>query len=99
MTDVTKSVLANCRGKHYNRGKEGFGIRKKGGEEMEILDIPGLSMGLAQANASNAIGTAMLAKSLDMMETVGAGVVELIDRSAMEHSVSPNLGGNIDMMV
>jgi len=26
-------------------------------------------------------------------------VVDLIDRSAMEHSVSPNLGGNIDIMV
>lgn len=65
---------------------------------MEILDIAGLSMGISQANTSTAIGTAMLAKSLDMMETLGAGVVDLIDRS-MEHSVNPNLGGNIDIMV
>ncbi len=66
---------------------------------MEILDIAGLSMGLSQAKASTAIGTAMLAKSLDMMETLGAGVVDVIDRSVMENSVSPNLGGNIDIMV
>jgi hypothetical protein len=29
MIDVTKSVLANCRGKYYNRGKEGLASGRK----------------------------------------------------------------------
>lgn len=66
---------------------------------MDILDIAGLSMGISQAQVSTDIGMAMLAKNLDMMETVGAGAVDLISRSTMENSVNPNLGGNIDIMV
>ncbi|RKI44000.1 putative motility protein [bacterium D16-51] len=66
---------------------------------MEILDIAGLSMGMSQAKAVTDVGTAMLAKSLDMVETLGDGMVEMMQRSMMENSVMPNLGGNIDIMV
>lgn len=66
---------------------------------MDVMDIAGLSMGISQAQAITDVGTAMLAKSLDMMETTGAGVINLLERSAMENSVNPNLGGNIDIMI
>ncbi len=65
---------------------------------MEILDIADLSMGMSQAKAVTDVGTAVLAKSLDMMETLGDGMVEMMQRSMMENSVMPNLGGNIDIM-
>ena len=65
---------------------------------MEILDIADLSMGMSQAKAVTDVGTAVLAKSLDMMETLGDGMVEMMQRSMMEISVMPNLGANIDIM-
>jgi hypothetical protein len=74
-------------------------MKKKGGwQKMEILDIADLSMGMSQAKAVTDVGTAVLAKSLDMMETLGDGMVEMMQRSMMENSVMPNLGGNIDIM-
>ncbi|MCI8780293.1 MAG: putative motility protein [Lachnospiraceae bacterium] len=74
-------------------------MKKKGGwQKMEILDIADLSMGMSQAKAVTDVGTAVLAKSLDMMETLGDGMVEMMQRSMMENSVMPNLGANIDIM-
>lgn len=74
-------------------------IFRERGMNMDFMDIAGMSMGISNARATTEIGTAMLAKSLDMMETVGAGVINLIERSAMENSVNPGIGGNIDIMV
>ena len=43
-------------------------MKKKGGwQKMEILDIADLSMGMSQAKAVTDVGTAVLAKSLDIM--------------------------------
>lgn len=66
---------------------------------MEILDIAGLSMGMSQAKAVTDVSMAMLAKSLDMVEDLGDGMVDMMQRSMMENSVAPNLGGNIDIMI
>lgn len=63
------------------------------------MDIAGLSMNIAQTNLLNDVGTAMLAKSLDMAETMSASVTELLDSAAMERSVYPGLGANIDISV
>lgn len=63
------------------------------------MDIAGLSMNIAQTNLLNGVGTAMLAKSLDMAETMSASVTELLDSAAMERSVYPELGANIDISV
>ena len=60
------------------------------------MDIPALSMAMSQMNISNDVGTAMLSKSLDTSEQMGAQLVKMIDRSAMERSVNPAVGGNID---
>jgi len=65
---------------------------------MDIMDIAGLSTGMSQAKVVTDVSTAMLAKSLDMMETIGDEMVELM-KSSMESSAAPNLGGNVDIMV
>lgn len=63
------------------------------------MDIPGLSMALSQAKVQNDFSVAMLAKTMDLGEVLGAGMVEMIDAAAMERSVTPYIGGNIDLMV
>ncbi|MCI8875984.1 MAG: putative motility protein [Lachnospiraceae bacterium] len=63
------------------------------------MDIAGLSTALAQTKTQNDVGALMLSKSLDLTETLGDGMVEILDASAMESSVTPYLGSNIDYRV
>lgn len=62
------------------------------------MNIPGLSMALSQVETLNNVGTAILAKSLDTMETTGAQMVDMM-RSSMELSVNPAVGGNVDIYI
>ncbi len=62
------------------------------------MDIAGLSTQLSQVNIQNQYGVAMLSKSLDSLETQGASLVSMMDRS-MELSVNPYIGSNFDMSV
>lgn len=70
------------------------------------MDIASISMGLARSNLLNDVGNAMLSKTLDMSENMGAAMTEMLDavsanagtnRHAMELSVNPDLGANIDI--
>lgn len=63
------------------------------------MDIPALSMSMAQTNILSDVGTAMLAKSMEQAEVVSTSLTEMIDSAAMERSVYPELGGNIDVSV
>ena len=63
------------------------------------MDIPALSMSIAQTNVLSDVGTAMLAKSMEQAEVISASLTEMIDSAAMERSVYPELGGNIDVSV
>lgn len=63
------------------------------------MDIASLSMNLSAIQAQDSVSVSVLSKSLDTMETLGEGLVEMLDASAMERSVTPNLGGNIDVSV
>lgn len=63
------------------------------------MDIASLSMGLAQSNLLTDVGTAMLSKSLDMATEQGESIVSLLDASALERSVNPDIGANIDILV
>ncbi|MBE5858590.1 MAG: putative motility protein [Butyrivibrio sp.] len=63
------------------------------------MDIPELSMALSMSKVQSDWGTAMLSKSLDNLSEVGATVAEMMDTSAMELSVNPDIGGNIDLKV
>ena len=47
----------------------------------------------------NDISTAVLAKALDTGRDLGQGMVEMLDSAALERSVNPAVGGNIDISV
>lgn len=47
------------------------------------MDIPALSMAMAQYNINSQVGVAMLDKSLDMSAAMGDALTSMIDRSAM----------------
>lgn len=66
---------------------------------MEVGMIEGMSVNMSQNSLMTKVGTEVLAMSLDQLETTGAGLVDMMNRSMMENSVVPNLGGNIDVMV
>ena len=61
------------------------------------MDIAGLSMSMASNNLQTKVGMAVLSKAMDTQEAQGQAVVELIDSAAMERSVTPQLGANIDV--
>ena len=63
------------------------------------MDIASLSMGLSQSKLLTDVGTAMLAKSFDQAKQVGETITELVDSAAMERSVNPSIGGNIDLYI
>lgn len=63
------------------------------------MDVAQLAMTLSQINIQNDVGTAVLSKAIDTNEQMGASLVNMIDRSAMEVSVNPHVGSNFDMSV
>lgn len=68
-------------------------------QEVGNMDFGSLSVSMAQSQLMTDVSTAILAKSMDTAEQTGAQVVDMIERSSMENSVTPNLGSNIDIMV
>lgn len=58
------------------------------------MDIAALSVDMHMLELQNQVGTAILSKSLDTMETTGDSMIKM-----MEASVMPNLGQNIDVSV
>lgn len=62
-----------------------------------VMDIAGLSMNMAMMDVQSQVGIKMLSKAIDLGEDLGAGVVEMVDAAAMERSVNPAVGGNIDI--
>lgn len=63
------------------------------------MDIAALSMAMAQNKIMDSVGVAMLSKALDTQEMAGNEVVQMIDSAAMERSINPAIGGNIDISV
>ncbi|TCL59491.1 putative motility protein YjfB-like [Kineothrix alysoides] len=60
------------------------------------MDIPALSMTLAQTQTISDVGVAMLSKSLDSMKTSGDAMMDMM-KSSMELSVNPAIGANLDL--
>lgn len=56
------------------------------------MDIAALSTAMSMAEVKTDYGIAMLSKSLDNMEIMGDGM-----RKMLEASVTPHIGGNIDL--
>ena len=63
------------------------------------MDIAALSTSMASMELMNKVGTAVLEKTMDTNEVLGAGLVQMIDAAAMERSVNPGVGENIDVRV
>lgn len=63
------------------------------------MDIAGLSSTLADMRVQSRVGTAVLSKAMDTNEALGVGLIEMIDASAMENSVTPWVGGNFDARI
>lgn len=63
------------------------------------MDIAALSMAMAKNRLTTDFGVAMLSKSLDVSASLGDSLVNMMDRSMMEQSVTPHLGANIDLTV
>ena len=49
---------------------------------------------VSQGSLAYAVGTAVLGQSLDLMQEMGASMVQM-----MERSVTPELGGSIDIYI
>ena len=58
------------------------------------MDIAALSTGMNMLNVNTDAGVLMLSKNLDLIETMGDGMVKM-----MEQSVTPHLGANIDISI
>lgn len=63
------------------------------------MDIAAVSMALANVELGTKVGTAMLDKAMDTNEELASGLVQMIDSAAMERSVNPHVGGNLDLRI
>lgn len=52
------------------------------------------SSSVSSASLAYAVGTEILSQSIDMTQVMGASMIQM-----MEHSVTPELGGNIDVYI
>ena len=63
------------------------------------MNISKVSMTMSQIYTTKRVGVEMLSKNIDTMEQAGEGIVKMIDAAAMERSINPELGGNIDLRI
>lgn len=63
------------------------------------MDIAALSTAMATMELQTEVGIAMLDKTLDLGETLSEGMAEMIDAAAMERSVIPSVGANVDIRI
>ena len=63
------------------------------------MDIAGLSTNLKMIDTQSRVGTAILSKAMETHEALGAGLVEMMDAAALERSVNPDIGGNVDLRI
>ena len=63
------------------------------------MNIPELSTVMANMKIMDQVGVAVLDKAMETSEASAASIINMMDRSMMEQSVTPHLGGNIDLTV
>jgi len=63
------------------------------------MNIPELSVALSTNQLQSQVSTAVLSKAMDVEETMGQGLIQMIDAAAMEQSVNPNVGSNMDLRI
>ena len=69
------------------------------GQKEVCMDIAGLSGVMSTVNLQSQVGVAVISKAMDTNEALGQGLVEMIDAAAMEQSVNPQVGSNIDIRI
>jgi len=68
-----------------------------GEKEGMDMDIAGVSMAMAKVSDQSQLEVAMLKKTMDTNESLGEGMVQMLDAAALERSVNPDVGANIDV--
>ncbi len=63
------------------------------------MDIAGVSIALSDYSTKSQVGMAVLSKAIDNTEELGEGLVKILDAAAMEQSVNPGVGANIDIRI
>lgn len=63
------------------------------------MDIAAVSMSLSRVELGGKVGAAVLDKAMETNETLGEGLVQMIDAAAMERSVNPAVGSNFDFKI
>ncbi len=63
------------------------------------MGLVSMAVNFKNAMTMNDVSTAVLAKALDTGRDLGQGMVEMLDSAALERSVNPAVGGNIDISV
>lgn len=63
------------------------------------MDIAGVSMALADIDVMTKVSTAVLDRAMESSETLAAGMIEMMDAAAMERSVNPSVGSNLDLRI
>jgi hypothetical protein len=61
------------------------------------MDIAGVSTALANVSLQSDVSVKVLSQAMDTNESLGEGMVQMIDAAAMERSVNPNVGANFDV--
>ena len=64
------------------------------------MDVsPVLTVTLNDSMIKNKIGMAVMAKQMDTEKQMGAAMIDMLNRSVMEKSINPELGGSIDISI
>jgi hypothetical protein len=63
------------------------------------MDIARISTDVSLSNVKSQVGVAMLSKSMDVEEQTGVNLVNMIEACAMERSVNPSIGSNVDIFI
>lgn len=63
------------------------------------MDIAAVSMALSNISMQSQVGTAVLDKAMETNEALGDGLIQMMDASAMELSVNPDIGSNLNLRI
>ena len=96
--DETKKHIQTLEREVKTSGDINAAINKLTSATEEIQKFAAV-ISMASNNLQTKIGTAVLSKAMDTNEALGQGIVQMIDSAAMERSVTPELGANIDLRI
>ena len=63
------------------------------------MDIAGLSVSMSQTSLMGKVGIAVLDKTMEGGEDLAAGMLKMVDAAAMERSVNPAVGSQMDIRI